>query len=394
MRNIIITGGGMVNKGAQAMTMIAVHELRRRFPQHRIYLYSPVDLANKSLDKTVFNFDFTGWYPLKFAHCQHNVLLRAVTLFRNRKEFLEAEALYRNTDFIVDISGYALGSNWRAKICNDYLDILEFAQAFDIPVYLMPQSFGPFDFGTEHPGVDARCRKLLPGCKAILAREQEGYEALVNTYGLSNVRLAPDLVLNNKGIDLANVFKQIPAIELPEILPDSIAVVPNGRNLSVGNDKGVLELYCTAIACGLKQGKTVYIMHHSTVDADLCTQLKAQFADKANVILLEQEFSCLEFNELVQKFDYLLASRFHSIVHAYKNGIPCVILGWAKKYEDLSALFDQRHYLFDVRSDVDGDSLCTAMDRMNVRRDEESQRIKAHLSDVQTENVFDVLGNQ
>jgi hypothetical protein len=43
---------------------------------------------------------------------------------------------------------------------------------------------------------------------------------------------------------------------------------------------------------------------------------------------------------------------------------------------------------------VDGDSLCTAMDRMNVRRDEESQRIKAHLSDVQTENVFDVLGNQ
>lgn len=391
MRNIIITGGGMVNKGAQAMTLIAVHELRRRFPQHRIYLHSPVDSANKSLDKTVFNFDFTGWYPLKFAHCQHNALLRTVNLLRNRRELLEAEALYRNTDFIVDISGYALGSNWNAKICNDYLDILEFAQAFGIPVYLMPQSFGPFDFGTEHPGVDARCRKLLPGCKAILAREQEGYEALMNTYGLTNARLAPDLVLNNKGIDLTNVFKKNPAVELPEILPDSIAIIPNGRNMSIGNDNDVLELYRSAIAYGLKQGKTVYLMHHSTYDADICEHLKARFADEANVILLEQEFSCLEFNELVQKFDYLVASRFHSIVHAYKNAVPCVILGWAQKYEDLSTLFEQQQYLFDVRSDMDRDSLCAAMDRMNERRNHESRIIKSYLPDVQAKNVFDVL---
>ena len=394
MRNIIITGGELFNKGAQAMTLIAVNEIRNRFPNHKIYVLSEMDLARPAKEREKYAFDFTGWYPVKFAKGQRNPVIKAVCKVRNAKEYAEAEAIYKNCEAMIDVSGYALGSNWSTRNNNRYLDHLEFAQAFDIPVYLMPQSFGPFDFGTEHPGVDARCRKLLPGCKAILAREQEGYEALVNTYGLSNVRLTPDLVLNNKGIDLANVFKKIPEIELPEILPDSIAVVPNGRNLSVGSDKGVLELYCTAIACGLKQGKTVYIMHHSTVDADLCTQLKAQFADEANVILLEQEFSCLEFNELVQKFDYLLASRFHSIVHAYKNGIPCVILGWAKKYEDLSALFDQRHYLFDVRSDVDGDSLCTAMDRMNVRRDEESQRIKAHLSDVQTENVFDVLGNQ
>lgn len=391
MRNIIITGGELFNKGAQAMTFITANEIRKRFPEHRIYLLSEMDLARPVKERAIYTFDFTGWYPIKFAKSQHNPLLRLICKLRNGKELAEAEALYRNCDIMIDISGYALGSNWSAQNNNRYLNHLEFAKSFGIPVYLMPQSFGPFDFGENHPGVNDRCRKLLPACKAILAREQEGYDALVNTYGLTNVRLAPDLVLNNKGIDLANVFKEVPPMDLPEITPGSIAIVPNGRNLSVGNDEEVLALYQAAIRCGLEQGKTVYLLHHATSDAALCAQLKARFADTARVVLLDTEFSCLEFNELVQKFDYLVASRFHSIVHAYKNAIPCVILGWAKKYEDLSAQFDQRAYLFDVRKRVEANTLCLAMERINGARDKESKRIRDLLAGLQKENVFDIL---
>ena len=289
----------MVNKGAQAMTLIAVHELRRRFPDHRIYLYSPVDLANKNLDKSQFAFDFTGWYPMKFARCQSNLLQRAVCLLRSRRELLEAEAIYRNTDFIVDISGYALGSNWNDKVCNDFLDILEFANGFRIPVYLMPQSFGPFDFGTDRQVLDNRIRKLLPTVKAIFAREQEGYDALVNTYGLTNVRLSTDLVLGNKGIDLDNVFKTRPAMKLPEIAENSVALIPNSMNASVSSQEAVVGMYTEVIEKLLTLNRTVYLLSHSSMDAALCRTLKAQFADHDAVILLEQDFSCLEFNELV-----------------------------------------------------------------------------------------------
>lgn len=394
MRNIIITGGELFNKGAQAMTFIAANEIKLRFPNHQIYLLSEMDLARSHEERSVYAFDFTGWYPVKFAKSQHNPLLRLACKLRSGKEFAEAEAIYKNCDAMIDISGYALGSNWDARNNNRYLDHLEFAHAFGIPVYLMPQSFGPFDFGKEHPGIDERCRKLLPTCKAILAREQEGYDALVNTYGLTNVHLAPDLVLNNKGIDLANVFKEIPNMDLPEIMPGSIAIVPNGRNLSVGNDQEVLELYRSAIACGLAQGKNVYLLHHATSDAKICAQLKESFADETRVVLLEREFSCLQFNALVPQFDYLVASRFHSIVHAYKNGIPCVILGWAKKYEALAAQFDQQQYLFDVRNCVDRFALCAAMNCMDKNQDAENRKIKAHLCQVQKENVFDILGKE
>lgn len=394
MRNIIITGGGMVNKGAQAMTLIAVHELRQRFPDHRIWLYSPVDLANKHLDKSQFTFDFTGWYPMKFARCQHKPLQRMLCLLRSRAELLEAEVLYRNTDFIVDISGYALGSNWSDKVCNDFLDVLEFADGFGIPIYLMPQSFGPFAFGPERQAMHDRIRKLLPTAKVIFAREQEGYDDLVNTYSLNNVRLATDLVLGNKGINLGNVFSSVPAITLPQIKENSVAVIPNSMNASASSQGTVIAMYTEVVEKLLSLGRTVYLLSHSSMDAALCRTLKANFENQDAVILLEQDFSCLEFNELVQKFRYLVASRFHSIVHAYKNGIPCIALGWATKYHDLLKLFGQEQYVFDVRSNAGTANMLAAINQIDGCCTEEAVKIRRNLNAVQQENVFDVLSRK
>lgn len=391
MRNIIITGGELFNKGAQAMTFVTVHELRRRFPEHQIYLLSEMDLARPSAEREQYAFEFTGWYPVKFARCQHNLPLRLLCKLRNGRELKQCKDLYKNCDAMIDISGYALGSNWGAANNDRYLDHLEFAKAFGIPVYLMSQSFGPFDFGPEHPGIDQRCRELLPTVKLILAREQEGYDALVNAYGLTNVRLAPDLVLNNRGIDLANVFRRMPELRLPDVAPGTVGIVPNGRNLSVGSADAVLNLYADAIAHALKQGRRVCLLHHASSDADICTGLKGRFAGDDRVMLLEQELSCLEFNELVKGFDYLVASRFHSIVHAFKNGIPCIALGWAKKYEVLLDQFGQGGYLFDVRSNPSAEALLSAMDRLDRCHREESEKISSCLAGIQKDNIFDLV---
>lgn len=391
MRNIIITGGELFNKGAQAMTFIAVDELHRRFPDHKIYLLSEMDLARPEEEKEPFAFDFMGWYPLKFARCQSNSLLRFTCKLRNSKELQDAEDIYKHCDAMVDVSGYALGSNWSAATCNRYLDHLEFAQAFGIPVYLMPQSFGPFDFGAERQALNARIQRLLPTAKVIFAREQEGYDALVNTYGLKNVRLAHDLVLGNKGIDLANIFVSAPTLDLPEIRPNSVAVIPNSMNSSVSSQEAVLELYTKAIHALLSQGKTVYLLSHSTVDSALCSKLKEPFLTNENVILLAQDFSCLEFNALVKKFDYLIASRFHSIVHAFKNGVPCIALGWATKYHDLLKLFDQEQYILDVRDKIGEEQIAAAIALMDAHYPDEAGKIQKGLAAVQKQNVFDVL---
>lgn len=392
MRNIIVTGGELFNKGAQAMTFIAVDEMKRRYPDHRILVLSEMDRERPEEEKNRYAFSFIGWYPVKFAACQSNRILRSICQLRNREELQEAENIYGNTDLMIDISGYGLGSNWGLSGCNHYLEHLEFAKAFRIPVYLMPQSFGPFDFhGAEGKKMDERIGALLASTKLICVREQEGYQALKTHYHLDNVILAGDLVLNNRGIEVKNIYRKVPKTTVPEIVPGSTALVPNQRNFEMADAHKVHHMYRHIICSLLKCGQNVYLVAHSSSDFGICQDLKAAFADEERVKLLDQDFSCLEFNELVRRFDFIVGSRFHAIVHAFKNGIPCVALGWAVKYHDLLEQFEQDAYMIDVREETNDEQVTSIVRRMRERYMFESRIIKRHLEDYQHENVFDLI---
>ena len=391
MRNFIIAGGGLVNKGAQAMTLISICELKKKYPDHCILLLAWNTSPEAQKRHAMYDLELLAVPPLKFAAAARNPLKKALYTLRYRRGFAEVDEIYRNTDLFLDVSGYALSSNWNPKVCNDYLDNIEHALAYDIPVYLMPQSFGPFDY-TDKAGmaIDARTRRLFPRVKQIFAREQEGYEALVTRYGLANVTLTHDMVLASRIHDYTAALREEPVLDLPIICENSMALIPNVR---VG-DNGVNDIekiYCAAIEAGLDQGLTVYITYHSAQDKALCSNLKAAFADNDRVVLLDRDHSCIEFNELVKKFRFVVASRFHAIVHALKNGVPCIALGWAVKYIDLMNLFGQSQYLFDLRQSVDPEAIQAAVAAMNQNFTAETQKIKAVLPAVQADNVFDLI---
>ena len=109
------------------------------------------------------------------------------------------------------------------------------------------------------------------------------------------------------------------------------------------------------------------------------------------MVLLDRDHSCMEFNELVKKFRFVVASRFHSIVHALKNGVPCVALGWAAKYENLMGLFGQEGYVFDLRKPLELSAVERAVADMAQNWQQEREKILATLPELQKENVFDCI---
>lgn len=391
MRNIIIAGGGLVNKGAQAMTLICICELKKRYPDHRMILlaWDASEAARKK--HAAYDLELLEVPPVKFSGAARNPLLRALYSLRYGKHFTDTDEIYRNTDLLVDISGYALGSNWNPKVCNDYLDGIEHALAYGIPVYLLPQSFGPFDYADdEGRAIDERTHRLFPKIKKIFAREQEGYDALVSRYGLTNVSLTRDMVLASKIQDYSSALRKQLEMHLPEIPQNSICLIPNVRTDDDGSGRST-QLYLAAIRTALSQNLYVYLTYHSSQDKELCAELKAAFADDDRVVLLDHDHSCMEINELVKKFRFVVASRFHAIVHALKNGIPCIALGWAVKYIDLLNLFDQSAYMFDLRKTVDPAEVCKAVATMNENYAAESRKIRESLPALQKENVFDLI---
>lgn len=392
MRNIIITGGELFNKGAQAMVFIAVDEFKKRYPNHDIYVLSELDLERPESEKSKYAFNFTGWYPIKYAKAQNNLLLRMMCKLRNAKEYSSAYELYSNCDLMIDISGYALCSKMSTYTCNRYLDHLEFAKSFNIPVYLMPQSFGPFDFkGENAQNLNDRVRDCLSYVNTICAREKEGFDLLRDMYALNNVIQCYDLVLNNKGVKLEHIFKSVPKLKLPQMNKNSVGIIPNGMLHRVKDAGFILDMYRTLVSYLVEKGYEVYILSHSSTDEKLCKDIYNSCGENSKVTLLDDDFSCLEFDEMVKSFEFIIASRFHSIVHAYKNAVPCILLGWAEKYYQLSKLFEQEQYCFDMRESIDLGKITDKVDVLDSNKEIEKSKIKCFLGDIQKDNVFDIL---
>lgn len=390
MGYVLITGGNFKNKGAQAMIFITVDEIRKRFPNKEIIVVSDADAVDekkKVMGRKQSNFqfllrDYVCIYGWKYKLVQH----RYGKLDVNK----DASKIRKQIEMIIDISGYTFGSNfgWMSSFLAAYR--AKKAKDNKVPIYYMPQSFGPFDWEDILGKITKRfITKWLSYAKILFAREEEGYKLLKSKLGLSNVKLSDDLVLQNTGINLKNIYYNVPQANIPKIELRSVAILPNIRNYEYGNFLQLMHTYKIIIDVQLSIGRTIYLIRHATEDIDFCRKIKALYKDEKKVVFLENDFNCFEFGELVKQFDYLVASRYHAVVQAYKQGVPCLVLGWAVKYEELMKKVSQEDYAIDVRDNIDSETINKLIDCMENNWKKESEKIKKAILLIQQKNVFD-----
>lgn len=81
---------------------------------------------------------------------------------------------------MIDISGYNIGDKWDLATHESYFNNIRLAIKFNIPIVLMPQSFGPFHYTKNKDYLMSQIRELFKYPVAIYAREMEGYQLLKN----------------------------------------------------------------------------------------------------------------------------------------------------------------------------------------------------------------------
>ena len=387
----LIFGGQMNNKGAQAMTFITVQEMAERYPQLK-----PVAVIPKATSGDPKQYCFRIIKPLRFKEKMIVCLPLLAGLYSKIKPNSNVKKYYdllRSCAVQIDISGYMFGANWGVGNAISFLLRIAMAKAYHIPVYLMPQSFGPFDFrGFGGFVVRLLAKHYFPYCKVIMARELESKEGMVGQYHLQNVIQTPDLVLqNSRRPDMQTIFRVPAQRSSLKIEPQSTAIIPNTKNNKYGDPQQIFQAYCTAIEHLLKLGRNVYLLYHSSEDAALCRELERAFEQNDHVRFVSEELNCIDFDCTVSQFDYIIASRFHSIVHAYKNCVPAVVLGWATKYRELTEMLEQERYQLDVRGGLSADALIEKIDEMEKAYSNEHQIIRDKITEIQKENVFDKI---
>lgn len=393
MGYVLITGGSFKNKGAQSMVFIAVNEVRKRFPQKEIVVISDVDAAKyadipeKDGEFQFMLRDSVCLYGWKYKLVQHR--------YGKLDRYQDADKIQKNVDMIIDISGYTFGSNfgWMSNLLAAYR--AKRAKKYKAPIYYMPQSFGPFEWkGVFGKITDTCIRKWLPYAKVLYAREEEGAELLRGKYGFSNVALSEDIVLQNRGIDLQRIYNRIPEVIFPKVERGGVAVLPNVRNSQYGNLEELMKIYRAIIDAQLSFGRKIYLVRHASEDIEFCRRIKELYQEEERVILLENDLTCIEYEKFVKQFDYLVASRYHAIVHAYKQTVPCLVLGWALKYKELLEKAGQSHYMVDVRGKMEIAEIKKLVNDMEARWKQEAEVIRSRILPLQETNVFDCIGGE
>ncbi|MGB5778539.1 MAG: polysaccharide pyruvyl transferase family protein [Allopontixanthobacter sediminis] len=391
-----MTGIQMRNKGSQAMFLSLYWGLKSIYKDCEVTGFAfKVDAPDQYAFKLLPYDDYTRFlfkYHLNDIPLLTPILTYLASRLKKNDKWngtaREMTAAIRDADAIFDASGYTLGSGWSKKGGRRLLDTIKTAKRYDTKIILMPQSFGPFDWGTQDDDADflEEVKEGLQYASRIYAREREGYECL-KSLGLKNVELSADLVIREKFFPDADQILADHVARNPSY-PDqgSVGFIVNENLFRVGDPDTVLDLYARMLDKLADDGEKVYILTTSTVDEDLVEGILAKTRNRAEFNLISGEYSSPELIDMIARFKYVVASRYHSVVFAYRNAVPAIILGWATKYSDLALHFGQQDYVFDIRNaDVDG--IIDQIEKMGANYETESQRIRDRLEDIQATSV-------
>jgi len=395
-KNVVIFGGGLSNKGAQAMTFTVVDQMKRRFPIENIYLLSLKDFNRDEVEKNNYKFEILPWKKKIALDKLDNSLLKKLGESSFTPELKnQVENALNKADLFVDISGYYLSSQMTAgftwglyKQCG-YLFRIRLAQKFSTPYFILPQSMGPFDYRPMHKAVlFPMMKRYLKYPQKIYPREPQGIEAL-KPFTDKNVERGRDIVLLNDGYRLENIFKNTTDFKNIKLTSNSVGIIPNNQVMKRESDEEIYHMYEAIVKTLLNAGKKVYILRHSQRDLYICENIKEIFSNNEDVKLLSEDMNAIELENIIEQLDFIVGSRYHSIIHAYKNGVPAVVIGWAVKYQELLKDFGQSEYMFEIRETIDENSLINAIGKMLDNHEKEKNKINKKLDNMRKNAVFE-----
>lgn len=396
----IIKGGEFNNKGSEAMSLVAIYNILVRDADAEIYFFNQggynVDFT-KDLNIKLFEIDYryfkylAGKDRLDFDICIIKNIIKRI--FR-KDGSISLKALPRNyqiiskADFFIDISGYALASVWGEQAVDYYLDWINVISRNNkkCKIVLMPQSYGPVNDNYDKNKIYQAMRK----CWKIYAREKDGYDFLLSC-GLRNVELCLDSVLIEKKYSPQFVVNNFGSYvkDTVKFDSDSVVIIPNTRLIDKGgiNQESLMSVYVSLIDA-MKGVNKIVLIPHAGEDIAICKGIKEYYLDDDRVTILDHVPRSFVFEEMISDVKYIIASRYHSIIHAYRKGVPALILGWANKYLELANYFEQERFILDLERDMD---YTTYLNDMEVNCELEKEKIMQKYKEITNKGCYGFL---
>jgi colanic acid/amylovoran biosynthesis protein len=203
------------------------------------------------------------------------------------------------------------------------------AQSYKKPIYVMPNSFGPF----QGFRVEWLVRKVLNRCELVTVRESISQEML-SEIGVES-DLYPDL-----GFSLdKNERSNVELVELRKLYPNKELVAITARPYRFPGSTDPKTKYESYINNMVLFSKWLFENNYLPVFVDHTLSETTHESDKSCILeitskLKHDEYSLIENKDytsrdlkaIYSEFDYVVGTRFHSVIFALSEGVPSIAI--------------------------------------------------------------------
>ncbi|MEM6350532.1 MAG: polysaccharide pyruvyl transferase family protein [Cyanobacteria bacterium P01_D01_bin.14] len=243
-------------------------------------------------------------------------------------------------DVILDASGFAFSDQWGALKTEMFARNCLRWKKQGKKIILLPQAFGPF---TERR-IQEAFKTVIDSIDLIFARDQVSYNYVKKlSPHIGNLRLAPD-------------FTNLLLGATPDYIDQLVGrpcIIPNKRMLDktiFSVNSNYISFLVLVITHLLKKGLHPFILIHESNDFDLSLHLQSIVGKKVQII---QENDPIYLKGILGNCEVVIGSRFHGLVSALSQGIPCIGTGWSHKYRQLFDNYKCSDFLVKLGEDHD-----------------------------------------
>ncbi len=335
---IEIHGTGTHNRGAELMSLAIADHFLNRFPECRIVV--PDEFGSM---RAIYAHGFH-----MSSHFSNHFVNRIWWTFappnlRRRIGLISPSEI----SIVLDASGFNFSDSWGPEGAKRLIKKMNSRSRRRQPLVFLPQAFGPF----QSPIMINLMRKLIRRSTLICARDRESLKHLQAIDPSANLHLFPDFTFS--------LAPKAADVKLPT--SPFVAIVPNARMLDKGSSaehylnflKGLPKLLSLA-------GMTpLLVLHDEYEDAVVCDQIAFELRGIQRVS--HKDPRVLKW--VLGRASFVIGSRYHALVSALSQGIPCIGAGWSHKYAELFRDFNCEDTLLHDLSDQD--RLCSLVGELS-----------------------------
>ncbi len=401
MKKITISAGALYgNRGAEAMTVTTIAQIRKKFPDTRFGIMTPYPKKDRKLIDKDANCVILSSKPAFLAGVLFPCtiiayILKHIGLSGLIKRMPKEVSFIASSDMQLDVAGVSFIDGREKFLPFNILTILT-ALLFKVPVYKLSQAMGPF----KNPVNRFFAKRYLFKCMRIFARGEatlKNFDQLKVPAGI--LHRADDIVfLNDFGdpVTSENLSRiEMTLAELDGKNSDIIGFCPSAviYKKSLKERWDYIDLNIRIIEFLQSRKYHVLLFPNATRednpdelmnnDIPVIREIMARIREKHTSMV--SEITVVDFDansdgikRFIEKTSLCLVSRFHAMIFALNLHKPLIVIGWSHKYEEVLKQFDLSDYVFDYKN-LDLTKIGIAIDKLEKNHTIIAEQIKSNL---------------